>query len=224
MVENNASIDILSTELKSVYLHELYYLCESILRETSEIFKEAAIPKKGYMIQVSPVLHSRINSVLLYSANLKKLITTHEQKGKKESRKKFNLRQQRKKLFDELLEGIELKEIFNNQVRNRIEHFDEHLDDLNLKLNEPKSKIKNNYPAAAYNMTFSEWKLMQPDVYPIRLYISKEKTFYNFDSSINIGKIEEEAKAIRNRIKELELFKDDESGGLIVNWSSNSNN
>lgn len=67
-------------------------------------------------------------------------------------------------------------------------------------------------------MTFSEWKVMQPDVYPIRLYISKEKTFYNFDWSINIGEIDNEARAIQNRLKTLDMFKEKESGGLLTLW------
>lgn len=216
--QNKSSINIFNMELVGVYLHELYYLCESILRETTEIFKEENIPSEGYVIQVSPVLHSRINSVLLYSSNIKKLITTNEQKGKKESRKKYDIRQQRKELFDELLEGIKIKEISKSKVRNTIEHFDQYLDDLNLKLDEPKSKLKNKYPAAAYNMTFSEWKVMQPDVYPIRLYISKQRTFYNFDWFINIGEIASETRNIQDRLNTLDMFKGKESGGLLAKW------
>ena len=207
-------------ELVIIYLHELYYLCDSILRETTNIFEGATIPSEGYMVQVSPVLHSRINSVLLYSANIRKLITTEEKKGKKESRKKYEIRQQRKELFDDLLKDINLKEITNSKVRNTLEHFEEYLDDLNLKLEKPNSEIKKDYPAAAYNMTFSEWQVFRPDVYPIRLYISKEQTFYNFNWSIDLGEIAKEAKAIQERLKTLDMFKENEAGGLLTQWSN----
>lgn len=94
MSNEKQQIDILKTELIFVYLNELLYLCEGIRRECEQIFEEANVPEKGHSIQIAPVLHSRINSVLIYAANIKKLITTKEHKDKKESRRKFQLRQQ----------------------------------------------------------------------------------------------------------------------------------
>lgn len=216
---NQNDIDITSMEITMVYIHELYSLCEAIVRETDEIFSEAVIPEKYESIQVSPVLHSRINSVLLYSANIKKLIKTPKTRRNNESKKRFELRQQRNEIFDDLLKNIEINEIFNSKVRNTLEHFEEHLDKLNLKLSEPNSKIKNEYSGAVYNIAFSDWKALKYDVYPIRLYIVKEQKFYNFEWSIDIGKIAKEAKEIKNRLEQIKDFKDKDSGGLIKAWS-----
>jgi hypothetical protein len=211
-------VNIIQSKMISVYLHELFYLCLSVKRECEEIFLEAKIPEKGYMIQVSPVLHSRINSVLIYSANIKKLISTPENKGKKESTRRYQLRKQRESMFSEFLNGIEIKEINNNKVRNTIEHFEEYLDELNLELENETNEIKAKHNSAAYNMTFSEWQVINPAVYPLRLYIANEKKLYNFDWSIDIGKIYNESLEILRRVKTLRQFEndDDEIGGMLI--------
>lgn len=218
MSDEEYLIDITKTKMLSVYLHELFYLCLSVNRECDEIFNEARVPETGYVIQVSPVLHSRINSVLIYASNIRKLISTAEHRNKKESRRQFQIRKQRELRFSQLLEGIDIKEIHNSKLRNTIEHFEEYLDDLILELEKESNKIKSQHGAAAYNMTFSEWQLMSPSVYPIRLYISKEKKLYNFQWSIDIGKIYDESLEILARLKTLKPFGEDvnESGGLLI--------
>lgn len=218
LVVVNEEIDIMKSELCMVYINELYYLCEAIKRECDGIFSEAKVPADGYMIQVSPVLHSRINSVLIYATNIKNLIYTPKDKKKKESVKKYNMRKARAELFEGILSGLSIKEIKNNKVRNTLEHFDEYLDECNLELAKTYTDLKKNHGAAAYNMTFSNKKVIQPDVYPIRLYISDEKKFYNFDWSIDIGMIYDEALSVLKRLKDLELLKEGKSGGLLVTF------
>lgn len=121
-------------------------------------------------------------------------------------------------LFKDLLSGIDIKEIKESKVRNTIEHFEEYLDNLNIGLESPKSKVKERHASAAYNMTFSDWQVINPEVYPIRLYIAKEKKLYNFEWSVDIGKIYSESLNIIERLKRLKQFKEEGAGGLLVRF------
>jgi hypothetical protein len=95
-----------------------------------------------------------------------------------------------------------------------IKAFDEYLDEANLKLSR---EIQPPSPMAAYNMVFSHWEVTNPKVYPVRLYISSERKFYNLKWSVDIGKIYKEATAILSELKKLpEFSQQKELGGLMV--------
>ncbi len=211
-------LDIVESEFMQIYLHEMYSLCEGINRECKEIFREATVPFGHNLLSVSPILHSRIYSVLIYAANLKKLAFPTRHRKKNEGTGTYKLRNQRADLFEEILNELPIKEIKNSKVRNTLEHFDEYLDESNVKLDKKhnKEKLKDKHGFAAYNMAFSRWETFDRKVYPIRLYIAEEKKFYNLDWSIDIGKIDNEAKLILERLNDLELLKGKESGGLLI--------
>jgi len=215
---NVENIDIIKSEMFGLYISELFSLTHVIKRECEEIFKDTKEPATGYMLQVSSEIHSKVNTVVINSANLKKLIYSPGDKKKKESAKMFTVRKQREALFKELLSDLDLEEINNTDVRNKLEHFDEYLDDMTLKLIDDASELKTKYPAAVYNMVFSKWEAISPRAYPIRLYITAEKTFYHMDWSINLGKIYREAKLILERLESSELLPDEKPGGLIMKF------
>lgn len=207
-------ISVKDSKLFLIYIHEVWRLSNEIVTNCEKVFDEATIPDKEYIIQVSPNIHSHIIYILINSANLKKLIFPSENKSKDESKKQYEFRLERSKLLKELFNGIDIKEIKNSKVRNTLEHFDEYIDKENLKLESSDKKVS---PFAAYNMALSDWGAFSPPVYPIRLYISKEKKFYNMGFSIDIGKIYEEAKAIIERLNSLDIFNNGtESGGLLI--------
>lgn len=174
---NVEEIDIFKSEVLDIYLSELYSLAYSVKSGCEEIFAETKVPDNGYAIQVSPSIHNKINNVIISAANIKKLINSPLPKQKKESRKSFTVRKQRESLLQELLSGLELKEIYNTDVRNKLEHFEEYLDSMALKLMDNESDINKEYNAASYNMVFSHWDVIKPHVYPIRLYITSERIF-----------------------------------------------
>ncbi|KIL46146.1 hypothetical protein [Jeotgalibacillus campisalis] len=213
---NIEDIDIYKSEVLGLYLHELYSLSTSIEKECEEIFKEAKIPEGGHMIQVSPEIHAKINNIVINSANIKKLISTSKEKKKKESAKTFKMRSQRAEMFKDLLEKLNLKEILRTDVRNKLEHFEEYLDKMSLELMDNNSKIKTDYPAATYNIVFSDWGAITPPVYPLRLYIANERIYYHLDWSMDIGKVYQETRAINKRLSDLDYFTDDPGGMLIV--------
>ncbi|CAK3162433.1 conserved hypothetical protein [Vibrio crassostreae] len=201
-------------KLSSLYFHELFWLASSIVSKSEKLFEDSKIPDSGYLIQVSPELHSLIASILSDAANIKKLLVTPSVKLKGESGAQARIRKERAKHLNEAIAPIEPKELFNHKVRNTLEHFDEYLDEANVKLTKsPKAPS----PMAAYNMILSHWDAFSPRVYPVRLYISSERTFYNMKWSVNIGELHNEAKDIVEKLSKLpRLGGNGEIGALML--------
>lgn len=201
------------TKLFSLYLHELWWLANGICQKTERLFAEAKIPDNGYVIQVSPELHSLIASVLSEAANLKKLLVTPSAKLNGESGRQYRLRRARAAVLNQVLHGVHLSELLNAKVRNTLEHFDEYLDEANLTISEAKNPPS---PMAAYNMILSHWEAVDPRVYPIRLYISKERKFYNMKWSVDLDALNKEASAIAERLKIYIGAAEEGPGGLML--------
>lgn len=109
--------------------------------------------------------------------------------------------------------GIPLAELVNVKIRNSLEHFNEYLDEANLAVSEAKIPPS---PMVAYNMILSHWEAFNPRVYPIRVYISSERKFYNMKWSIDLGAMNTEASAIVARLQALPGFSDKESPGALM--------
>lgn len=203
-----------SGKLSTLYVHELWWLSSSLIRKAEHLFEEAKIPESGYLLQVSPELHSVIASILADAANIKKMLVTPSAKMNGESGGQSRLRKERAKRLKDLISDIELKEILNHKVRNTLEHFDEYLDEANVKLSKSKTPPS---PMAAYNMILSHWEVTNPPVYPVRVYISSERMFYNLKWKVNIGLLYEEAMAIIGELKKApELDREEGPGGLML--------
>ncbi len=208
-----ADIKIEETKLFSLYIYELWWLSHAIKTKTEKLFAEAKLPETGYTIQVNPELHSLIASLLSDAANLKKLIVTPSARLDKESGRQHRLRKARAAALKELVAGIPLAELVNVKIRNSLEHFDEYLDEANLAVSEVKIPPS---PMVAYNMVLSHWEAFNPRVYPIRVYISSERKFYNMKWSVDLGAINTEASAIVARLQALPGFSDKESPGALM--------
>ncbi len=165
------------------------------------------------MIQVNPELHSLIASVLSDAANLKKLLITPSTKLNGESGRQYRLRRGRASALCKLLEGVQLVELLNSKVRNTLEHFDEYLDEANLNISEAKNPPS---PMAAYNMVLSSWDVFNPRVYPIRLYISSERKFYNMKWSVDLDAMHKEASSVAERLKNSMGSAGEGPGGLML--------
>ena len=201
-------------KLSSLYYHELFWLASSIVKKSEKLFDETKVPDSGFLIQVNPELHSVIASILSDAANIKRFIRIPSVKLNGESGAQARLRKERTKKLNDTLGEIELKEILNHKVRNTLEHFDEYLDESNLKITKAS---KAPSPMAAYNMILSHWEAFSPRVYPVRLYISSERTFYNMKWSVNIGEMFVEAENIVKQLKNIPgLVPDDGPGGLML--------
>ena len=201
------------TKLFSLYVHELWWLANGIKEKTDRLFNEAKVPDEGNLIQVSPELHSLIASVLSEAANLKKLLVTPSVRLNGESGRQFRLRRGRALALTKLLDGVPLKELLNAKVRNTLEHFDEYLDEANLTITEAKTPPS---PMAAYNMVLSRWEVFTPRVYPIRLYISAERKFYNMKWNVDLDAMNKEASAVVERLVPFVGAAKEGPGGLML--------
>jgi hypothetical protein len=211
---NNSAISLENTKLYTLYFYELWWLSHSICQKCENLFKETAIPDDGFLMQVNPEIHSIIASLLSDASNIKKLIDTPAGKLRGEPSAQARLRKERAEALKEKIKSVELTEMLNHKVRNTLEHFDEYLDEANLKLSR---QDKPSSPMAAYNMVFSHWEVTSPRVYPVRLYISSERKFYNMKWNVDIGKIYEEATAILLELRKLPEFSQQKDvGGLMV--------
>jgi hypothetical protein len=205
------------TALFRVYLHELFMLAKSVRDRCETVFAKTPPPQTGYYINVDPDLHSAINAILIDAANIKKLIQTSPKRRRGESKKVYDLRQERSHLLRDLLAGIQLDDILDTKVRNTLEHFDEYLDETNVRLSSGKAPPA---PMAAYNMAFSEWGVTVPRCFPLRLYVADERKFYNMKYSIDLARLREQAIAILDRLAVSEFMRGiSEPGGLMVRLS-----
>ena len=199
--------------LSSLYFHELLWLITGICTNCETIFRETDPPTDGHFIKVDPEIHARIAMILTNAANVKKLLTAPAEKPKGQKAELFNAHEERAEGLRTALKDIELVEMFNVKVRNSIEHFDQYLDEANMDLLAATSPPA---PLAAYNMTFSSWDLMTPRPYPVRLYVADERKFYNLKHSVDLGKLYEEASAVRNRLLTTPPIAGMQPGGLMV--------
>jgi len=207
-------IKLEDTKLFVLYFHELWWLAHSIKSKAERLFSEATVPETGHVIQVDPELHSLIASLLSDAANLKKLVVTPSTRLNGESGRQFRLRKARAAALREVIAKVTLTEILNAKVRNTLEHFDEYLDEANLAVSEAKTPPS---PMAAYNMVLSRWEAFNPPVYPVRVYISAERKFYNMKWSVDIDAMHKEASAVLECLTAHAAFaKTEGPGGLMV--------
>ena len=204
--------------LAGVYLHRLFGLAQSVRDGCNEIFDSAPVAEAGGYIKVSPELHAAIDAVLVEAANLKKLIITPTARGSSESARTFRFRRSRTEAVAELLDGLSIEAISDAQVRNSLEHFDEYLDKLGGRL---ASGGPPPEPIAAYNLALSSWAVVRMldrgNMYPLRVYVADEHTYYNFERKINLRQLRDEADAILERLTSRRVLPDDGAqGGMLL--------
>ena len=65
-------------------------------------------------------------------------------------------------------------------------------------------------------MVFSRWEVFEPRVYPIRLYISQERKFYNMKWSVDLDAMNKEASVVVEKLKAHMGAAKDGPGGLML--------
>ena len=119
----------------------------------------------------------------------------------------------RSEYISDFLSAIEIKELFNKDARNTVEHFDKYLDNANTlhtKLVPPEKYL------VAYNFVLSHmwpdnktefpWPMYRTHIwplpiYPVRIYVVSDRCFYNFETVVDLGKLREEAELIIDQIR-----------------------
>lgn len=219
-MENNSKFDFSSSPLKEHFIAEIYNLCMSVRDQTKELFEIYDEMREecnhGFFMDARVNHLEMIYSILSNAARIQEFITV-KTKNKKE------LREERIKYLNNVIKPFEFQELFNNKIRNTIEHYAEYLDEENQRHAEIKEAAKKNPLSStrmyfvATNLTISHWESWSvPDlpiktyrvsnfqypVYPIRIYLAYEKRFYNMDWYVDLKKMQIEAIELMQVLKE----------------------
>jgi hypothetical protein len=204
-------IDFSASRLLIIYAQELYWLCHQIHLKSEELFKKYPILSNEVYISAEISGLDLIYSILSCAAKVQELIF---------SNKKKKLHGDRAKYLQRLLQPLNIKEILNKKVRNTIEHFGEYLDKVNKK---HTLFIAPRRYAVAFNLVISHWKRIDDpefpfplyqtpqlafSLYPVRVYVSSERTFYNMDWSIDLAALNEEAVCIKEHLISQKVLKE----------------
>jgi len=203
-----------SSRLLKVYTEELYWLCEQIDLKCEKLFKFHSAMPNEFSVSADIEGLDLVYSILSYAAKAQEIIFNF-------SKNKEKLHEGRAKYIQGLLQPLALKEMLNKKVRNTIEHFGEYLDvanEVHTAFRAPKKY------AVAFNLVISHWnrfddqafpfslyKIPQLDLplYPVRVYVSDEKVFYNLDWSIELAVVHKEAIDIKRHLISRKVFKEE---------------
>lgn len=200
--------------LNVFYIYEVNWLAHAVVQQCENLFKITPVPEKGYSISPGYEAHQIITAILSDSARINNLLTIPAQKGRHhKSDKQFRLHVSRSEKLREYVVGLNISEIFSGKVRNTLQHFDEYLDEANLKSFEGRL---NEHVMVSYNMIISHREGFQPLPFALRLYISSERVFLNMKYSVNIGKIYLEALELMKKFDEVLNAKGQEPSGILA--------
>lgn len=187
------------------YLQELHVLSSEIIRIFNEIesivhsYKPGMegvlslpnIPDKYFFIQ--PEVFTRIASIQVHSANIKKLLfPTPRKKGEVKYKSDYRLLR-----TDELQSYFDMNlisELKNVKARNCLEHYDERLDKISFEL--WKGTIDKNYHIIASDVILSSDGALYGTPYYLNCYIIDSKIYKNAEKESDIGKLVTEANHI----------------------------
>lgn len=206
-------ISITVDEFLSVYLSELFILSDSILKDCDTIFDSLSVPEEGYLIIVDHKNQYLINSIIVSAGNIKKIVKPNTSRYNKEAKTSHAYRVDRGKLLMNILQISGDETLFNIQVRNNIEHFDERIDKLSLK-KQKGDEILAKKRMVLYNISISSRNVFYPEPYYLKAYIVEEKTAIIDGKTINLDTIRKEAQTLRDKLSS--LLKQDNPGGYMI--------
>lgn len=204
----------ITAKLKAVYFHELGFRCTEIRDNCQKVFELAPPPAERNFVIV-PNVHSLIGHALTAAANVKKLLDDERPMNpRNESVEGYEFRKARAAMLKAELEGVSLTEMLEVRVRNSLEHFDEYLDEENIRLN------KQSTPSiASYNVGFSHLDNMvfkEGPILHIRSYETTSRRFFHLRGSIDLGKVHDEAVAVLGRLIERKHIPDTGTTGRLL--------
>jgi hypothetical protein len=118
------------------------------------------------------------------------------------------MKRARRFMFEHALTGLDLSQIRDSTARNSMEHFDERPD-------EASATAAEEGGTWGYNIVLSHRSVFTHPLRPIRLYIANERRFENLNWSAQLGKLRDEAQAVLQRLRELDLIPE-EPGALLI--------
>lgn len=187
------------------YLAELASLSSEIIRIFDEIdsivhsykpgmhgvFSFPKIPGEFFFIQSE--VFTRISSIQVHSANIKKILFPTPRK-KSEAEYKYTYRVNRTDEIQKYFDLDKISEIRNSDVRNSLEHYDERLDNISIKI--PNGTLSKDYHIVATNIIISSDGALYGNPYYLKCYVIDTRTYKNAEKESNLGQLILEAKYI----------------------------
>jgi hypothetical protein len=199
-------------KLEAIYFKELAFRCTEIKEECEEVFA-VAVPSEETPFTILHAVHSSLGLVLTSAANVKKLLDDKRPRDKRfESEDSYKQRLARAKMLQTEIDGIDITEMLDVQVRNTLEHFDEYLDTESVRLSH------ETVPSGVvFNVGMLDRNRININGDPplhIRTYEIGTRKLIHLRGEIDIGKIYDSAVAILKRL--LENGRIDEKGSTGV--------
>lgn len=153
-----------------------------------------------YMIG-APEIQRDLVLIVIAASNVRKIIKPDTQRRSGETKAMQEVRQARYARFQPLLDGLDISEMYERDVRNALEHLDGELDE-EVRAYERDGQSKHN--GVVHNMGLGRDGLFDPPegMLYLRAYLIKEQVFISSNHRLRIGKIAREARLIRERIEE----------------------
>lgn len=205
------------------YLKELHVLSSEIIRNFEEVEQIIGmhkpgdpgvisfphIPDKYFFIR--PEVFTRISTIQVHSANIKKFLFPTPRK-KNEAAYKFEYREKRTAELQAYFDLDKISEIKNAKVRNSLEHYDDRLDNISLRL--WNGTIDKQFQVITSNTILSSEGAIVGRPYYLNSYIIDSKIYKNAEEESNIGKLVQEARYILRTIED-DLDIDGQTGSFI---------
>lgn len=204
--------------LAPAYLSELQSLVHSVIDGLDTVWEKAPplLPSGTGYVLVDPPLHATLTHAVTDATRVAKLTRLAASQRKDESEAVYNLRRERIGFFGDILKKLRLRETTNPQLRNTIEHFDEHLDEVVVRID------ANPAPAVALqNLVVSSWDVLKAlppllgrEIIPLRLYVAGDRVLWNLGQAIDVRRLWREMHAIKKAIAP--YVHEDGPGGVTV--------
>lgn len=192
------------TLFESIYTRELATLAFLIVADSERLFAELSIEDGEEILRADTQPFTHLYHILSNAAKIQELVSSTNQGNQKE--KEFH--KLRAQALRTLLGTVKLQEILQKKVRNTVEHFAEYLDEMSIIHSEQVTGSKymaafdfvvsSMTPKSSPELPFTVYEIpgLKALLYPVRVYVIRERKFYNMGWSICIGAVYEEAKRL----------------------------
>lgn len=177
-----------------VYLREMVGLLKRTIDEIDLAFAALRpVPSDGHLEYIDTAVHDRLRSAVTAAAALRRFIQTPD-RGKRESERKYRLREGRAQMLARMLDGLDIAEFLGAGVRNSLEHLEGELDKIAYELADPAVGTKT---MILQDLIVSTQARVRPpagiELRIIRQYVIEEKRYYNIDDSVDVQRLRDQA-------------------------------
>jgi hypothetical protein len=199
-------LGIRKSPIADLYLAELHGIADAVVQRTETVFERARTTSEGGAgyLQVDHEVSGMLEDAVTDAARVRSLVVARRRDGS-ESAVTFELRKRRAAwLREQVLQGVRLEVVLGANVRNTLEHFDEYID--NLARQAAKKEIT---PPIIVPVDFLVSHRRTLDILlqgrggvvrPLRGYYADERLFVNAGREVDVGALNAECRAIRDRV------------------------